>query len=282
MLKPGLFAALVLLGGLFGPASGPVRAASLPSYDASYTLRLVEASSARGPRAATGRLNFKFVETCDGWKTVQSIKLELAFRDGTTMTNERDFSSWEAKNGRSYEFAVRTVKGGVPVEAFRGKAKMRRRSGEVSYELPKSDTGKGLRRFSVRLPGDTLLPVAYLSELIDRAERGEQIFKSTVFSGSSASGPRTLSAAIGPRLESHDEIASLQDHEIDPNLLDVPAWDLSLAYYNLIERRDTPNFEVFQRSHANGISLTFEQSFEDFKIAAELDRLTALPAQSCG
>ena len=38
----------------------------------------------------------------------------------------------------------------------------------------------------------------------------------------------------------------------------------------LFERRDTPNFEVFQRYYASGIAPAFEQQFSDFTIRAEL------------
>lgn len=281
MLTAGLVRAACTAAALTAAAS-VTPAAALPSYDATYAIRLVEASGQRGPRAAVGKLYFKFRETCDGWETVSTVRMTLAFRDGTAMDNERDFTSWEAKDGSAYNFAVRTVKGGIPVEAFKGNAVITPRAGKVAYELPGDAAGKKPRKLNVRLPRGTLLPVAYLNALLDHARRGESMFQSVVFSGASSYGPRTLSAAIGPRLEAPERPGTDADGRIDTDLLKVPAWDLSLAFYNLIERRDTPNFEVYQRYLANGIARSFEQEFDDFRIGADLERLVELPAPACG
>ncbi|MBM3515531.1 MAG: DUF1849 family protein, partial [Alphaproteobacteria bacterium] len=202
----------------------------------------------------------------------------LAFRDGTTLSNERIFWSTEANDGRSYDFAVKTVKGGVPVEAFKGSAKLSNRSGSVYYELPSDNPDAKPKRIQVPLPRGTLLPVAYMKELIGRAEKGEALFRSVVFNGASSAGPRALSALISPKSTKHS--AATAD-EIDASLLSQPAWDLNLAFFNVFERRDVPNFEVFQSYHASGITPSFEQEFEDFRVSADLSRLKALPRPDC-
>jgi len=132
----------------------------------------------------------------------------------------------------------------------------------------------------VPLPRGTLLPIAYMRELLDHASRGEALFRTIVFNGASSAGPRTLSASIA-RQQGDDDLGD-RDANIDQALLSQPAWDLSLAYFNVFERRDTPNFEVFQRYHATGITPSFEQEFQDFRIAADLRKLKELPAPSCG
>jgi hypothetical protein len=250
-------------------------------YDAVYDVRLVEASTSTGPRAAVGTLDLKLMATCEGWETRSHVAIDPAFRDGTTLTNERVFWSMESADGRSYEFAVKTVKGGVPVEAFKGSARLSRRSGSVSYELLTDDPTARPKRIQVPLPRGTLLPVAYMKELIGRAEKGDALFRSVVFNGASSAGPRTLSALITPRRAEASENAARQLPEIDAALLSQPAWDLNLAFFNVFERRDTPNFEVFQSYHASGVTPAFEQEFEDFRIAAELRSLKALSAANC-
>lgn len=251
---------------------------AIQSYEATYDVRLVEASASTGPRAAVGTLDLRLAESCTGWETRSHVVMDLAFRDGTTLTNERVFRSTESRDGRNYDFAVQTVKGGVPVEAFKGSARLNRRSGSVSYELPTEDPAAKPRRIQVPLPRGTLLPVAYMKELIGRAEKGDALFRTVVFNGASSAGPRTLSALITPRSA---EAAAVAGGDIDGSLLSQPAWDLSLAFFNVFERRDTPNFEVFQSYHASGITPSFEQEFEDFRIAADLRRLKALAAPSC-
>jgi hypothetical protein len=255
--------------------------ASLSSFDASYAVQLARASLSTGPRAADGFLDYRFVETCEGWQTRTRVTLELAFRDGTTIKNERDFESFESKDGRSYTFAVRTVKGGTPVEAFRGTAKMvARGGGNVIYELPSVDPAGKPRKITVSLPKGTLLPVRQSLALLDQAGKGEKFFRSIVFNGASSVGPRAMSTVIGPQVAVAERGGDAVT-DIDFGLLSAPAWDLNLAFYNLFERRDTPNFEVFQRFYATGVAPNFEQDFDDFTIRADLDRLQRLDAPVC-
>jgi hypothetical protein len=270
-------AAVVAVGLACAPAGAS--AAGLSSFDATYAVQLARASLSTGPRAADGLLDYRFAETCDGWQTRTRVTMELAFRDGTTIKNERDFESYESKDGRSYTFAVRTVKGGTPVEAFRGTAKMAaRRGGSVVYELP-SETPEGKpRRVTITLPKGTLLPVRQSLTLLEQAGRGEKFFRSIVFNGASSVGPRAMSTVIGPQLAM---AGGGTGEGIDDGLLSAPSWNLNLAFYNLFERRDTPNFEVFQRFYATGIAPNFEQEFDDFTIRADLDRLERLDAPAC-
>jgi hypothetical protein len=273
------FCIVVIPGLSLAVCSVAVAQSPIQSYDAGYDVRLVDASTGTGPRAAIGTLDLRLAETCAGWETRSRVIMDLAFRDGTTLTNERVFRSTESRDGRNYEFAVQTVKGGVLVEAFKGSAKLSKRAGTVNYELPSDDPEAKPRRIQVPLPRGTLLPVAYMKELTNRAEKGDALFRSVVFNGAASTGPRTLSALITPGSARANSPAPSDD--IDAALLSQPAWDLSLAFFNVFERRDIPNFEVFQSYHASGITPFFEQEFEDFRIAADLRRLKALSAPTC-
>lgn len=249
------------------------------SYDSRYIVQLASGSVTTGPRAASGVLDYRFAETCEGWQTRSRTIMDLTFRDGTALINTRDFESFESKDGNDYMFSVRTTKGDVPVEAFRGTAKLSARaSGTVVYEIPNEDSAIAPRKVTITLPKGTLLPVQHNLALLDRAAKGERQFRSVIFNGGSSVGPRAMSTVIGPQLAPPNVVLMPQ---VDKDLLDTPAWDLNLAFYNLIERRDTPNFEVFQRYYASGIAPAFEQQFNDFTIHAELERLQRLPAPTC-
>jgi len=251
------------------------------SYDSTYTVQLARGSISTGPRAAAGVLEFRLMETCDGWATRSRVIMDLTFRDGSMLINTRDFESFEAKDGRDYTFAVRTTKGDVPVEAFKGVAKLPARGpGSVVYDIPNEDPSLPPRKVTVTLPRGTLLPVQHTLALLERAAKGERQFRSVIFNGASSVGPRVMSTLIGPQLA---PVAppNLIMPQVDQDLLTAPAWDLNLAFYNLVERRDTPNFEVFQRYYATGIAPSFEQQFSDFTIRADLDKLQRLPAPTC-
>lgn len=250
---------------------------ALLSYEAAYDVRLVHASSSRGPRAATGTLESRMVETCDGWETKTHTLFNLTFNDGPSFTNENVFSSSESKTGQSYDFATLTLKNGKTVEAYKGAATLNNKGGRARYELPPPDGEEGGRVVSLALPVGTLFPAAHIRALLGRAEQGDAFFRRVVLDGSNANGPRTMSTAIGPRLaDGHQNLT-----DVDSALLATPAWYMSSAYFNLNEKRDLPNSELFLQLHESGVIESFEQTFQDFRIAATLRHLRRLDPPDC-
>jgi hypothetical protein len=246
-------------------------AAAITPYEAVYDLSLVTASNTQGPRAMDGVLEQRMARSCNGWETRSHVIVNAVFRDDTTSVNERIFTSWEADDGSAYRFAVQTSKNGVLVESFKGTAKLGKRGGEAIYETTVRDG----RRVKVPLPRDTFLPVGYVRALLDRAEQGEVLFSGVVLNGASSNGPRVLSTAIGPR-----DAAAAPANGLDPQLLGK-GWPMSLAFFNLFERRDTPVFETVLRQHESGVADDITQTFSDFTIAAHLTRLKRLGVPSC-
>ncbi len=264
--------AAVMFAGQSGAWAG-----DLLSYEAVYALRLTQASSSGGPRAAIGTFESRFTETCAGWDTKSRTLLTLTFSDGTVFTNERLFSSLEAKTGRNYTFAALTLKNGEAVESYKGSAELSRRGGRARYELPAPEGKKAGRVISLPLPVGTLFPAAHSAALLGSAEQGAPLFRRVVLSGASSVGPRVMSTAIGPRLlQGHPDVA-----DADPVLLKVPSWRMSSAYFNFYEKRDVPNFEMFLQLSKTGVTESFEQTFRDFTVAATLERLRWLDAPVC-
>lgn len=249
-------------------------------YEAVYDLRLTHASSSLGPRAATGISESKLTDTCDGWDLKSHVVLNLAFRDDEVSSNERFFSSWESKDGKTYRFAAHTIKNGNVVEDYKGTATFQRSgTGRATYEAPPVKEGGKPRTFTITLPHGTLLPMTYTKELIDQATRGEPLFRSIVLNGAASRGPRIMSTAIGPAiLPPHLTEAD----DVDISLLSAPAWRMSVAYFNLGERRDMPNTEMFMQMHGTGINESFEQTFTDSTLSAHLQRLRRVDPPNCG
>lgn len=277
MMRAAILATGLTLG------AGAAEAANAPSFEAVYDLRLTHASSTTGPRAAVGTYDIKVAETCDGWDTKSHILLQLAFRDDTESSNERFFSSWESKPGESkagahYRFAVRTVKNGKTVEAYKGTAALGKKGGSARYEIPPPQGETKPRVVELPLPRDTLFPAAHSQALLRRAEGGDALFKSVVLNGASSNGPRLMSTAIGPRVEN---AAQPLPAEIDRALLGTPSWRMSSAFFNLNEQRDTPNTEMFLQIYGSGVTQAFEQTFNDFAVSATLKRLRRIDTPTC-
>jgi hypothetical protein len=270
--------ALLAMAPLAAPAM--VRATELPPFEATYEMRLTHASETGGPRAMAGSYEYRVEQTCDGWETKSHMLLDLAFRDDTNFTNERFFSSWEDKTGSAYRFTTQTVKNGLTVEAFKGTAAVTRKGGDATYE---SLIQPG-RKVTLHLPLGTMLPMAHARALLEHAEQGDQLFRSVVMNGSFSTGPRVLSIAIGRRHDDDEDIAP-EPHprvDLDAKLIATPSWQMSSALFNLGEKRDTPNTEMFVQLHETGIAQYFEQTFQDFALSATLVKLKHLDPPKCG
>lgn len=274
MLNFRVFAAALVV------AAVPAAAADQVPYEATYELRLTRASATYGPRAAIGWYQYRVAETCDGWETKSHILVDLTFRDDQTYTNERFFTSWEAKAGNTYKFAVQTVKNGNTVEAFKGTAAVGPKGGQAVYE-PLGDLAerKEAKKVTLQLPAGTLLPLAHARAVLRHAQAGDPLFRSVVLNGSYSTGPRVLSVAIGPR---HSEFApGPATPEFDPQLLANANWQVNTAAYNLGEARDVPNSETALQIHETGIAQNFEQTYFDYALSAKLSRLQRLEKPAC-
>ncbi len=260
-----------------------VAAADLPSYAATYEIRLKQASATEGPRAAVGTLDSVFQETCDGWETKTRTAIDLAFRDSSNYTNERYFESWESKTGDDYRFSVRMFKNGETVESFKGRADLSSSRSRAYYEAVGEHGERIGKAFVVPLPKETMLPVEHSKALLARAENGTPLFRSVVLNGASTSGPRISSIAIGDRV-AEGELPESANGELAGDvqrLLKTPAWRMSSALYNLYAEHETPDTELFLQLHESGIAESFDQRFDDFLLSAKIVYLRYLEAPQC-
>ncbi len=265
------------------PVSASTVENARPSYAASYELRLIQASSSEGPRAAVGTIESVFQETCDGWETRNRTVIDLAFGDSKNFTNERYFQSWEAKDGDSYRFSVHTFKNGRTIESFGGGATTRTSGGEAYYHAIDENGDRVGDRHSLKLPNGTMFPVAHSQKLLEHAGEGVSLVRSVVLNGASSTGPRVVSAVIGNRVDEVEIPKSLNEANSEDvqKLLGGPAWRMNIARYNLIDERETPDTELFLKLSNTGVIESFEQKFEDFSLSAHMVYLRHLERPQC-
>src|SRR5690606_22915835 len=102
----------------------PAEAASVEvaSHRAAYVLSLGSAKSSSGIANVSGVMTIDWEESCDGWTLTQRMKFEIADGEGSDIDTDLMFSSWEARDGRSYRFTMRTSRNGELAEELRGRA----------------------------------------------------------------------------------------------------------------------------------------------------------------
>jgi hypothetical protein len=251
-----------------GPQAGA--AATIMPHLAVYKLSLGKTRGTGGVTHASGRIEFKWREGCDGWTVNQRTHLILTSAQGLDFESGWVLNAWESKDGLSYRFSVQRAHGGAAPEEVRGKARLQAlgEGGVVTYSEPEKS--------SLSLPSGTLFPTRYSEELIDAASRSEFLFWRQVFDGSAEDGLFGVNATLSRSLPA--DVAPSFD---SPLIRGVESWRMRLAYFGSSEQQAEPEHEQGQRVYANGVVDELEFDYNDFAIKGALERLERL-GKACG
>jgi len=253
-IRAGLAAALLTVA--WAPASG---ATDLASHRAAYRLTLADG----GPGAVTavrGGLVMEWKESCDGWTSNQRLAFQADQADGKDFSYDVRFSSWESADNDRLRFSVRSFDDGKPFEEFRGEAALPEAgNGEATFSMPE---GK-----SVVLPAGTLFPTQHIKTLIAAAERGEKFVSVPVFDGSGLDALSNVSAVIVKEWPADDSGSQ--------------AWTMNLAYHDLADPSEEPEFQLSFRLHADGVTDDITLDYGQFVLHGILDQLDRLPKPVC-
>ncbi len=113
-------------------------AAQIMSHRAAYSLSLGAARAGSGVIGVTGAMLLDWQQSCEGWTLHQRMRFQLADGEGGSVDSDLNFSSWEARDGLSYRFTMRSLRNGELEEELRGRADLdaKDRSGKASFQLP--------------------------------------------------------------------------------------------------------------------------------------------------
>lgn len=248
--------------GIAGPAVAP--------HSAVYKLTLGGSSDLAAVADANGRINFKWIEGCDGWTVDQRTHLVMTNTRGQDVESGWVLNAWESKDGLSYRFLLKRAYADGAPEETRGKARLDGPGlgGVVTFSEPDRDP--------VILPAGTVFPTRYTEELLEAGARGEVIFWRYLFDGAGDESFFGVNAAISRAIPA--EAAPSFD---SPLTTGQASWRMRLAYFGGDNQASEPDHEQGQRIYASGIvdELTFE--YAGFVLEASLEQLEALPPPDC-
>ncbi len=263
-----LCAALIFSG---RPDSAEVPAPSdISPHRASYTLGLGGTNQNSGVIDIDGAMYIEWQEVCDGWTINQRMRFTMTDSDGERTDNDINFSSWEAKDGLSYQFTLRSLRDGEVDENLRGRASLdgKGKGGKAVFAEP-----KGLE---IELPPGTLFPTEHTLVLIREAEKGVQQVSRMVFDGASRDGALEVNAIIGAKApETADE------PKIAKAVGAHPAWHVRMAFFKSEGQSGQPEYETGLRLQDNGVGRDYTFEYPEFAIKSKLDLLEALPKPKC-
>ncbi|MFY9287399.1 MAG: cell envelope integrity EipB family protein [Alphaproteobacteria bacterium] len=249
----------------------PTKVGIMP-HRAIYDMKLSSVKNGSSITGVSGRMLFEWSDVCDGWAVQQHMKLHFNYSEGDESEVSSTEVTWEAKDGKQYNFNVRRVSDGKETERYVGKAIVDGDGGVVTYSVPEGKT--------MKLPPGTLFPSSHTSVILQKAASGEKLFSRHIFDGSDEDGSNDVSAFINA------PIAKWQDAEVNPKLktnvmMSQSAWPVRLAFFKTNTETGESDYEMNLNLLANGVVRTMQIDYGDFSVTGTLNDIEPLPSPGC-
>jgi EipB-like len=253
------------LAGLLVAAWSFGASAALEPHVAAYRLTLAPGSGLGVPfTEVRGGLVIEWRLTCDGWLSRQRLAFVGTLEEGGDLSHDVRFSSWEALDGSRMRYSYRSYGDDQLQEDFRGEARLDAPAGGVAtFAEPEPR--------EVVLPPDTIFPTEHIQEVLDRARAGERFVSHRVFDGAGFEALTQITSVIGQPARSPAQNAPGNGR----------AWPVSMAYYDLDDSDDVPNFEAEFLLGENGVLREVVLDYGDFQLNATLEKLELLDHPGC-
>ena len=262
-------ARLRVLGLLAALLVAPLAAAgaTLEPHVAAYRLTLADQTAIGNPFIEVrGGLVIEWRLACDGWLSRQRLAFVGTLQEGGTLGHDVRFSSWESLDGTRMRYSYRSYDDRQLQEEFRGDAQLEPpRGGAANFTTP------SVRR--VDLPPGTIFPTEHMRQVLAKGAAGEQFVSHQVFDGAGFDSLTEITSVIGqPRMIelSTDRPGARRQ-----------AWPVSMAYYDLHERSDTPKFEAEFLLDEDGVIRDVLLDYGEFRLDAVLDKLEMIARPDC-
>lgn len=256
-------------------ASPFVPETSFLPHRASYKMHMVAARDTRNISSVGGTITFEWANSCEAWTTSQKFALQYQYTEAEPETFTSDYSSWEAKDGRSFSFTSRQAAQNGGAELVRGNVERKGDQALVEYTRPEKS--------SITLSGNFSFPAQHTFEVMRRAAAGEKFFSTQMFDGSDAQGPVLVSAVILGKLP------TLTPQEQPNPILQGTGYKLRMAFFDsATENKDAeptdsaaPAYEMTLDLLENGVVRKIRIDYREFSIEGVVDTLDALPPSGC-
>ncbi len=253
---------------LLGTASGALAQAALQPHVAAYRLGLDNRHGAGALVDVRGGLVIEWRLECDGWVSRQRLGFVGATEAGDSINHDVRFTSWEAVDGSRLRYVVRSFENDQLQDEYRGTAELEAADGGVAdFTKPHEE--------EVELPPGTVFPTEHLQRVLEAADAGKRFVSHEVFDGFGFDSLTQVTSVIGtPRpLEPVPGIT--------PEAASKSAWPVNMAYYNVEQSEDGPEFQATFMLDDKGILYQVDLDYGDFRLLATLEKLELLDRPSC-
>lgn len=240
--------------------------AALVPHQGFYRLSLAQSATHAPITEVDGGLVIEFRRACDGWISNQRLAFVAATEEGQHFSHDVRFSSWETLDGSRLRYSVRSFEGDQLKEEFRGTASRDAAGGVATFRVPEER--------QVPLPAGTVFPTDHLERVLEGAAAGKRFVSHEVFDGWGFDALTQIATVIG------------QPRGIDPSATDAAtskrrAWPVSMAYYKVEGRGDTPEFEATFLLDERGVLRDLVLNYGDFSLEADLVEFAPVEPPDC-
>lgn len=249
-------------------------AVALMPHRAVYDLKLDKASEQSGISNISGRMVYEFNGSpCEGYTVTFRFVTEIDTADATRVTDQQT-TTFEDGEGKTFNFATKSYIDRALDRELRGAATRDAEAVEVKLDKPQAS--------DVKLPA-TQFPTQHMMELVQRAEKGDTFYETTLFDGSDeADKVMTTTVVIGkPTKEKPGDV------EAGPlkSLAEDTYWPVDIAYFDLVGQggEETPDYRTSFKLHANGLTRDLIMDYGDFSMTGTLVNLDVFdqPSKPC-
>ncbi len=244
--------------------------ADLEPHRAAYRLSLSDSHQATGLSRVDGGLVIEWKRSCDGWLSHQRLGFVAGTEAAGEFSHDVRFSSWEAIDGSKMRYSVRSYNGDMLSEEYKGEAALESpdSGGVASFTRPESK--------DVSLPPGTVFPTAHINRILAGAHDGQSFVSHEVFDGWGYDALTQVTSAIG-RQRPYEPSS---DKEI-PSNPKGDVWPISMAYYNIEQNNDLPEFEAEFMLTEQGVLQELLLDYGDFALKATLSEFELLDGPGC-
>ncbi len=236
---------------------------ALLPHRAVYSLGL-KASEQGAINSMSGHILYDWTGDCKGWVVKNELDMNVAYSNGQSVQMALRFSTWEARDGSRYRFAVHHVDSISGASNFIGHALR--------------DDTKDLVRINITAPElkeaeleNALFPTAFLTEIIQAAQQGKMSVNYPVFDGTTELEAFNVSAIILPA----------EAKSSFPEMEGLSAWRVFLAFYEQKAGSTAPIQEQSLLLYENGVVTELELDFGEFTVAGNLVEFEASQLPVC-
>ncbi|MGU3576292.1 cell envelope integrity EipB family protein [Brucellaceae bacterium C25G] len=240
----------------------------LAPHRAVYDLQLDKADDKTGISGLKGRMVYEFNgSACEGYTTNFRFVTQIDMEEQPQRLTDQQTTTFEAGDGNEFSFVNKTFVDKDLIKEVRGNAELQAKNLKVKLSQP-SKTDIDLAK--------TNFPSKHLREIIDKAEKGEKFYQTTIFDGSEDAN-RVVSTTVmlgKEQATKDDEFKSLGTMAQDKY------WPVTIAYFDDKENQDgLPIYRINFKLYRNGVTRDLFMDYGDFSMRGKLVKLDLYEAQ---